>query len=67
MLKQVGNAVPPPLGRAIGAQIRAVVAGEVERREEGKEELSGGHEEAGSDKRNRIDGIFKQQKKVRSK
>ena len=27
MLKQVGNAVPPPLGRALGEQIRAAVAG----------------------------------------
>ena len=73
MLKQVGNAVPPPLGRALGAQIRAAVAGEAELRDSAlpgdkeSEELSGSYKEAGADKRNRIDGIFKQQKKVKSK
>ena len=70
MLKQIGNAVPPPLGRALGAQIRAAVAGEAEMRDsalprDGK--ISGSKKEAGSDKRNRIDDIYKQQKKVRSK
>ena len=70
--KQVGNAVPPPLGRALGAQIRAAVAGEPELRDsafprdEKIKELSGNNKEDGSDKR-RIDDIFKQQKKVRSK
>ena len=70
--KQVGNAVPPPLGRALGAQIKAAVAGEPEVRDsafprDGKiKELSGSNKEVGSDKR-RIDDIFKQQKKVRSK
>ena len=70
--KQVGNAVPPPLGKALGAQIRAAVAGEPELRDsafprDGKiKELSGSNKEVGSDKR-RIDDIFKQQKKVRSK
>ena len=70
MLKQVGNAVPPPLGRALGAQIRAAVAGEAELRDSalpGDKESEGSYKEAGSDKRNRIDGIFKQQKKVKSK
>ena len=33
MLKQVGNAVPPPLARALGAQIRAAVAGGAELRD----------------------------------
>ena len=70
--KQVGNAVPPPLGRALGAQIRAAVAGEPELRDsafprdEKIVELTGRTKEVGSDKR-RIDDIFKQQKKVRSK
>ena len=73
MLKQIGNAVPPPLGRALGAQIRAAVAGEAEMRDsalprEGKiEESSGSKKEAGSDKRNRMDDHYKQKKKVRSK
>ena len=63
MLKQVGNAVPPPLGRALGAQIRAAVAGGAELRDSALPRVK----EAGSDKRNRIDDIFKQQKKVKSK
>ena len=33
MFKQVGIAVPPPLARALGDQIRAAVAGEPEMRE----------------------------------
>ena len=65
--KQVGNAVPPPLGRALGAQIRAAVVGEAEVPRDGKvRRLSDSNREVGSDKR-RIDDIFKQQKKVRSK
>ena len=73
MFMQIGNAVPPPLGKALGAQIRAAVAEEPEVRDsafprDGKiQELSGSNKEVGSDKRGRIDGIFKQQKKVRSK
>ena len=67
MFKQVGNAVPPPLGKALGAQIRAAVAGEPAIPRDGKiGMLSGNNKEVGSDKR-RIDDIFKQQKKVRSK
>ena len=70
ILKQIGNAVPPPLGRALGAQIRAAVAGEAEMRDsalprDGK--ISGSKKEAGSDKRNRMDDHYKQKKKVRSK
>ena len=70
MLKQVGNAVPPHLGRALGAQIRAAVAGGAELRDfallrdKETEELVASYKEAGSDKRNRIDEIFKQQKKL---
>ena len=63
MLKQVGNAVPPPLGRALGTQIRAAVAGRTDLRDSALPR----DKEAGSDKRNRIDDIFKQQKKVKSK
>ena len=72
MHRQVGNAVPPPLGKALGAQIRAAVAGEPEVMDsaiprDGKiGMLLGNNKEVGSDKR-RIDDIFKQQKKVRSK
>ena len=70
--KQVGNAVPPPLGRALGAQIRAAVAGEPELRDsafprdEKIEVLPGSNKEVGSDKR-RIDVFYKQQKKMRNK
>ena len=63
MLKQVGNAVPPPLARALGAQIRAAVAGGAELRDSAlprdneTEELAASCKEAGSGKRNRIELI----------
>ena len=56
-----------------GAQIRAAVVGEVEMKDSNLpgvrmiEDTVGSTKEAGSEKRSRIDNIFKPQKKLKSK
>ena len=66
--RQVGNAVPPPLGQALGWQIRAVISGEVELGQSAAKEIRRPVEkikEAKAEKRG-IDGMFKHVKKQKS-
>ena len=66
--RQVGNAVPPPLGQALGWQIRAVISAELVMGQSAVEKIRRPVEkikEAKAEKRG-IDGMFKHVKKQKS-
>ena len=66
--RQVGNAVPPPLGEALGRQIRAVISDKVELGQTAAKETRrplDKTKETKAEKRG-IDGIFKHVKKQKS-